>query len=618
MNCRKRFYRLQRLKNRASGGKNRTENRSIFDYRFFEDGENLWEVLRRSGFAINGFCGGQGSCGKCKVIIAPPPPPNIQEDKLLAKKELARGVRLACTQEVAEDIEIVLEPESKIEALTEGADEKINLAPQVNSVCISLGEFELEDQRDLLTRIYEEVPVEKIEAAALEELSLAANSENEEVQIIYSSGEILKVKPVGKKEAIYGLAVDIGTTTLAFYLINLTTGEEKAVASLPNPQSEFGADVISRINYTQEKEQGRKEMQQKLVFGLNQGIKKLISKAKIKKENIMWSTVVGNTVMLHTLLGADAGSIARAPYIPTFTGDLSLTPEKIGLKVNSRGRVEFLPSISGYVGADIVADMLTVDFASSEEWNLLIDIGTNGEIVLGNQDEILACSTAAGPALEGANITYGVAGVPGAVSEYEIKENGKINYQVIGNQPPQGICGSGLIDIIAQLYKWGFLSKNAGFKDDELLAWQKKRLTNYENLAAYEVLTKKRGESNKDILLTQKDIREVQLAKGSIAAGIEILLTKAGIDYEQINNVYLAGGFGSQIKTSSAAAIGLISPQLEEKIVKIGNGAGIGAKWSLLNQELSQTAKKIAAQVEYIELSTHSDFQTIFIQEMEF
>ncbi len=585
------------------------ENREIMSVK---SGENLLKLLQKSGFSISASCGGKGLCGKCKVkITAGDSTITSQEQKLLSREELNQGIRLACLVDIEADLTVELPTEQKAEIVTEGLERKVNLAPRMKKFCISPAEPTIEDQRDYLTRIYDQLPVQKANYSVLEKLEEIKEAKT--VTITVKGKKLVQLEEGNQVESNYGIAVDIGTTTVVLYLLNLETGDEVDVYSFTNPQSQFGADVISRVNYTLEQAGGEEKLQEVLIAELNQGIDKLVSRNELTHDQIWAVNIVGNTIMLHTLLGLNAESIAKAPYIPAFTDQVTLNPADLDLKLNSAGEINLLPSISGYVGADIVGDMLAVDFNLSEDWNLLIDIGTNGELVLGKEDEIFACAAAAGPALEGANITFGMAGVPGAISEYEIKVNGEINYQVIGNQSPQGICGSGVLDIIAQLYTQGFLTKNGAFKE-ELPARQRMRMTSYEDAPAYQVT----GKSSGNILLTQQDIREVQLAKGAVAAGIEILLSEAGIDYEAVDNVYLAGGFGSQIKASSAAVLGLIPPELEEKVVKIGNGAGIGAKLSLLNQELSRAAEEITNQVDYIELSTHSDFQTIFMQEMEF
>jgi len=581
---------------------------------FVKSGENLLEILQNSDFSINAPCGGKGLCGKCKVkITAGAPTVTSQEREILSREELNQGFRLACLVDIKTDLTVELPPEQKAEIVTKGLERKVKLATRVKQFCLSPAEPTIEDQRDYLTRIQDQlpVPVEKVNHSVLEKLEKFKGADY--LTAIVKGDKLVQLKLGDPGDGNYGIAVDMGTTTVVLYLLNLETGDEVDFYSFTNPQSQFGADLVSRVNYTLEKDGGKEKLQKVLITELNQGLEKLINRNELTQDQIWEVKIVGNTIMLHSLLGLNAESIVKAPYIPVFTDPVTLNPADLGLKLNSAGEINLLPAISGYVGADIVGDMLAVDFNLYEDWNLLIDIGTNGEIVLGKGNEIFACATAAGPALEGANITFGMAGVPGAISEYEIKANGEIDYQVIGNQSPKGICGSGLMDIIAQLYKQGFLKKNGAFKK-ELPPRQRMWMTSYEDKPAYKVT----NESPAEILLTQQDIREVQLAKGAVATGIKILLNKAEIDYETVNNVYLAGGFGSQINISSATALGLIPSELKDKVIKIGNGAGIGAKLSLLNQKLSRMAEEIADQVDYIELSSHSDFQKIFMQEMEF
>lgn len=278
--------------------------------------------------------------------------------------------------------------------------------------------------------------------------------------------------------------------------------------------------------------------------------------------------------------------------------------------INEKGIVQLLPSVSGYIGADIVGDILVTDF-EDDSWNLLIDIGTNGEIVLGNSQELYSCSAAAGPAFEGAKITQGLAGVPGAISSFNKK-----GWQTIADKPPRGICGSGLLDIIGELLDQGFIDKTGAFKkEEELSRRQQQRMTTFKEQRAFIVVSASESEGEK-IILTQKDIREFQLAKGAIAAGIQILVEEAGINYDLIDNVYLAGGFGNFIGAEAACKVGLIPAVLEDKILRIGNGAGLGAKAYLLDQKQRQTAVDFREVMEYIELSTMPEFQAYYMENM--
>ncbi|MCK9524902.1 MAG: ASKHA domain-containing protein [Limnochordia bacterium] len=490
-------------------------------------GETVYDVLLRSDLAPSSYCGGKGTCGKCKVHW------------VQAGKDV-----LACQLPVSDGMIIENKSPGDVQALSTSIHKTFTLEPLVGE----------------------------------------------------GSG--------------YGIAVDIGTTTMVGYLLNLRNGQEMAVASLANPQRAYGADVISRIAYTQSHPEGVQRLQEVLVAALNSMITTLCEQAQVDKADVLALTTAGNTVMLHTLLGVNAVSIANAPFEPVFSDQKVLAAQDLGIEIGSQGKVFVLPSVSGYVGADILAGLLVCDLDHQDSYGLLIDIGTNGEIVLGNEGKILACSTAAGPAFEGANISSGMAGIWGALSSFRIQEEAGI-YETIGGIRPVGICGSGLIDIMAELLKHGFVDASGAFAVPSTLAkWKQDMLTTEGGMPAFLV--------TEEILFTQKDVREVQLAKGALRAGILTLLKEAGIEAEQIGQVYLAGGFGNFVDVHHACAMGLIPLELEERVTKIGNGAGLGAKLSLLDQSQLVRCTELKQRIQYIELSTRADFQELFMEAMFF
>ncbi|MCK8826926.1 ASKHA domain-containing protein [Natroniella acetigena] len=585
-----------------------------------EQGQNLLEVLHHNDVSLDTPCGGQGHCGKCKVkVLSALPPVSSKEEELLSDKEVENGIRLACLTKVTVDMEVEIDKEVELDILTEGINQEVDLDSQIKKFVFEIEQPDLDDQRGFLTRVQEKTNTEEITLKALQQLDQVDKEDFLTAIINTDSQELIGIE-AGKKEELYGIAVDIGTTTVVLYLIDLNTGAEVDTYSFHNPQKVFGADVISRVNYTLDDRTKVEEMQNVLIKKFNEGVLSLTDQNEIETDDILTVTFVGNTIMLHTLVGLSGESIAKAPYTPIFTGGVELDPTQLGVNINSEGVVKLLPSISGYVGSDIVGDMLAVDFNSfADSWNLIIDIGTNGEMVLGKQDNIYACSTAAGPAFEGAKIMFGVAGIPGAISKYKITAEGEIEYQTIAEQPAKGICGSGLLDIVAELLITGFLnSKGAFCKDEELESWQQERMTEYKGFKSYIVLTADEAGIEEDILVTQKDIREIQLAKGSIAAGIEVLLKEANIDYGMLDNLYLAGGFGNYLDPHNACVINLLPEEVEDKIIQIGNGAGIGAKMYLMDQKITSYADQLREQVNYIELSSSPEFQTEFMNSMEF
>ncbi|MTI58872.1 MAG: DUF4445 domain-containing protein [Firmicutes bacterium] len=579
-----------------------------------DKGSNLLHLLRENNINITSPCGGNRTCGKCKVkvkgerndLTGP-------ESKLLTEDEIEMGYRLGCALTIIDDLEIELLEEGKLEIVTEGLEFKIDFNPPLK--VHKLLDYESDEENSLshLDILYRETSTDNIDLALLKEIPEIA--EKKEVSLLKYRNKIISLNK-GSIKKVFGLAVDIGTTTVAVYLINILTGEGLDVASFHNPQKRYGADVITRINYVQSDNGKLREMQDVLITGLNQGIKDLCSRNRLESSDIYLMTVVGNTVMSHLLLGINPASLAWAPYRPIFTNSLEISPFEIGLELNPRGIIQVLPAVSSYVGSDIIADLLVTDF-SSEEWNLLIDIGTNGEIVLGNKRQLLACSAAAGSAFEGANITFGTAGVSGAISSFAITEGGEFSYETIAAEPPVGICGSGLIDLVAEMIKNDILTGTGMFNEnpaENILS----KIKTYKGMKALEIAEADSTAINSPILLTQKDVRELQLAKGAISAGINILLKEAGILYQDIEKIYLAGGFGSFIKPSSACKIALLPKDMEDKIIKIGNGAGLGARNYLLDKTQREKTTSLLARIEYLELSLRKDFQEEFMKSMEF
>ena len=578
-------------------------------------GEILLKVLLRNGYDINAYCGGEGICGKCKVKLKGKiQDPSPAEQKYLSEQELKEGFRLSCQYQVENDLEVIYEQKEDITVMTAGVITELDLDLDLSKEKIQLDQATIENQTDYLKRIYDKTQTNNINYNNLKKI--ADLDKKQELTVLKWRDQILAISKDEINEKFYGLAVDVGTTTVVMYLLDLNTGQEKDFTAFYNPQKKYGADVISRINYTYNNENGIKEMQTAVIEALNKGIDTLATENNITKDDIYKMSFVGNTIMLHLLLGIDAISIAKSPYVPVFTDELDLKPKEVGLNINENGIIQFLPSISGYVGADITGDMLTVNIDKLKGNNLMIDIGTNGEIVLNSGERIYSCSAAAGPAFEGANITFGTAGITGAISTFKIEDQ-KFEFSTINDHKPIGICGSGLLDMIAEFFKHGFIESSGRIMDeDELKEWQKQYLGEYKDQKAIQITEKADQETT--IYLTQKDIREVQLAKGAIAAGIEILLNKMDLKANDLDRVFIAGGFGNYINPSNACFIKMIPECLEDKIIQIGNGAGTGAKIYLLNNQAKQRALDIKEKVKYIELSVNQEFQTEYINSMSF
>ncbi len=503
------------------------------------DGENLLELLQHNGILVQASCAGKGTCGKCQV------------------KMNHLDTILACQYKISTDLEIHL--------------------PNLESYIIL-------DELNPAARIMDNNSGLRIE-----------NKEGR--RLVYFRGNQLIDEDWGndKETTAYGIAVDIGTTTVVVYLIDIIHYMQIDSFSFLNPQSSYGADVISRVEYGMNNKNGVEQLGSILIHRINQAVDSLCSGNGVNPLNIYLGSMVGNTIMLHLLLGIDPSSISVAPYTPVFTEQKNLKGSDLKLKMHDKSVIKVLPSVSGYVGADILAGVASTDLTISDTYVLYLDIGTNGEIVLGKKDQVYCCATAAGPAFEGARIQCGVGGISGAISTYD--EDG---YITINGKPPIGICGSGLVDIVAYLLDQEIIDPTGRMNNDFI------------------VETKKNAAVEHDIILSQKDIREVQLAKSAIYAGIAILIKEAGITSNQIGTVYLAGGFGNYIRIDSAVRIGLLPEELEDKVVSIGNAAGTGAIASLKSTLFEQEIERIKKKTQYIELSTHPDFMDAYVAAMSF
>lgn len=392
-----------------------------------------------------------------------------------------------------------------------------------------------------------------------------------------------------------GVAIDIGTTTIVCYLVDLITGSVIESKSGVNPQVKYGADVISRIQYAGKGSKELQRLQELLVLFINEKVSQFTNDFDVDVSFVVKFVVAANNTMLHLLKGVDPTPLALVPFTPQFTGQQEIPANKLNIKANPKAKVTLLPSVSAYVGADIVAGIASIAPPDAVKNYLFLDIGTNGELALVTPDKILCCATAAGPALEGANITCGTAAVAGAISKIS---NG--GYTVIGNEKPMGICGSGLIDLIALLCKEQIIANDGTLTDDYIVAQESET------------------SSGTPVYLTQQDVREVQLAKSAIKSGIAILTQVAGLNYNQIDALFLAGGFGNYINIRNAITIGLLPQELEDKVVPVGNTSATGAIFALKSLEFDKVMQNVVSKAELIELNTNENFQYEFVMNMNF
>ncbi len=418
----------------------------------------------------------------------------------------------------------------------------------------------------------------------------------------------------------YGISVDIGTTTVVVMLWSLENGEMVDINAFTNPQGVYGADVISRIQFTIEQETGLEKLHKSVIDSIRNEVEAFMSKHGIDESEIREYVVAGNTTMSHLFLGVSPRSLAVAPFSPAFKGTIQKTASDLGLSGGENCMVKLIPNIAGHVGSDITAGIITTDLMKKEKGHLFIDIGTNGEIVFSGNGVIACCSTAAGPAFEGSSVEKGMRAARGAIERVYIKDEG-ISIEVIGDAEPIGICGSGIIDCIGEMVRIGIIDRTGKLLSPEKL--RKKGIS--ENIissiteedGAYSLLLY-RSDSGEEISISQKDVREVQLAKAAISAGIHTLMNFAGMKESEIEKISIAGAFGSYIRKESAINCGLIPKVSNDKIFSLGNSAGIGASMALLSEKAFDETVKISCEIEHIDLAMRDDFQDIYMTAMRF
>ncbi len=576
------------------------------------EGMTIMDAIRAADLKIDAPCGGNGTCKKCKVTVT---------------DDLGTREVLACSTKITGDmtVEIPRKDEGH-RILMGGITREVAPTPAVKVLTLEIPRPTTEDLRDCWRRLLDSIEAAGGGAAAsfrpnLQVISSLYDTLEENsyrVDAVICADEVLDVIPVGTP--VLGLAYDIGTTTVACYFGDLRSGEQIGQASLLNPQTTYGGDVIMRVKYCVEN--GLAGPTGDIRKALNQLAGKCAASAGYKMRNIYLITIVGNTCMHHLFLGISPASLAYAPYTPAAAEPMQLTAADFGFSVNSSAKLYMLPNIAGFVGADTVGAALAASMDEKEQMTLLIDIGTNGEMVLGTKERLIACSTAAGPAFEGALITCGMRGAEGAIDHVSL-ENGKLSYSVIGDGKPIGICGSGLIDLISELVRVGMV-ESAGrlIEADEAESEEAKLLSRYiveyEGQRAFLIADAEASGTGERLVFTQKDVREVQLAKGAMAAGIQMMCRKLGIDTDDITCVMIAGAFGSYMSPASACGIGLIPPELEEEVMAIGNAAGQGARLCMLSIDEYERAARLAASIEYLELAADPAFQDVFVDELEF
>ncbi|NOY58504.1 MAG: DUF4445 domain-containing protein [Calditrichaeota bacterium] len=590
---------------------------------FFSSGQTFLDAAQHLGIPLPALCGGSGLCGKCKIeIIKGNVPPNESDHEWLHPEEIERGVRLACTHFITEGCTVRAleeEVEAATKVLTAGKSHAVELDPFVYKKFIEIPKPSLAENPSDLELLLDAAGLDAnqvmVPRSFLLNLPQKLRDANFSGTITFDENHIIDFEAGDTTKSLFGVAVDLGTTTIVCKLVNLNSGEVLATSSRMNGQRFYGEDVISRISYTIEHDGGLSVLQKVIVDQLNEMLSEMVNDTAIDADSIYEMVIAGNSVMEHLLLGVSPHYLAELPYVPAFKKSFAICASEMGININGQGNICTFPIIGRYVGGDTCSLLLTDDLKGS--W-LAVDIGTNGEIVLAHNGKLTSCSTAAGPAFEGAHISCGMRATSGAVSRVSIDQAG-LHIQVIGEGQPQGVCGSGLIDAIGSFRQLGLINETGrimvGDEIEEGTNEFAKELAKAEDNERYIVLAEN---ENERITLSQRDVREVQLAKGAIAAGIEILLKNAGLTAADLDAVYLAGAFGQFIRRDMAVAIGLVPNVPLEKIHFIGNAACAGAELALVSKGERMKAEKMAKGTEYIEISTDPDFQDVFAEKMLF
>lgn len=577
----------------------------------YETGSSLLEILLAKNIFIDNPCNGKGICGKCRVRIRRG---NVgamteTEKKFLSQEEQKNGVRLACLIKPTQDLEIeILEKERKGKVLIGGYVPSFEFAPDLRKKCIHIKKTMLEDQKPYENQIMELMGANEISFKIMKGQHFHYGKQT---AVLYKN-KIISLEQGDTSESLYGVAIDIGTTTVVCSLVNMINGKECLSASRINTQKQFGLDVLTRITYEVEHpEDGVKKLQETIVELLNEMIEEVCSRGRIRREEIYEIVVSANCTMMHMLLGIDATSIGKAPYSPMFVRAREIEAKEIKLHVAECARLYCLPAVSSYIGADIVAGAYVCHLQKETGNVLFIDIGTNGEIVLSKGGKLLSCSCAAGPALEGMNISAGMRAAHGAIEDVKIMEQG-VQLSVIGGEEPTGICGSGILSVVKELVRHNIVTKSGTFIKKSKLEQSDYRYSMIQmngNKREFILMNKP-----KQLLITQGDIRQVQLAKGAILSGFQALLSKAELEMQDLDKVLIAGQFGAHLSADSLTGTGILPKEVEEKLVYVGNTSKTGAYMALVSGYIKTELQKLAEEIEYMELGEVEGYERMFAE----
>jgi len=612
-----------------------------------EKGKTILSAAISAGVYINSSCGGDGVCGRCKVVLK-----NGQviahPSGRISLEERKKGFYLACLTTVQSDLEVEIPPESRLD-LEKLTSEEIDLrlkglyseseeiesaesilgeeifvhSPLATKLYLELPKPNLEDKISDLERLYrqirriQDIPIMQTGLANIRRLGDLLRSSDWKVTVTLGkrngTTEIVLIEPGDTSQKNFGFCFDIGTTTISGQLVDLNTKKVLGTKATYNKQASFGSDVITRIIYAQE-EDGLEKLHHAVIDSMNQMIHELIQEHNIDLNDVNCVLCAGNTTMVHLLLRVEPTYIRREPYVPTANSVPTIRAAEAGIKINPRGLLSCVPGVSSYVGGDTAAGVLSCGLDEEEALSILIDIGTNGEIVLGNKDFLVACSASAGPAFEGSGVSCGMRASKGAIQKAAINPaDFQVKYSTIQDILPRGICGSGYIDIISEMLRVGIIDKSGKIK-----AGNSKRIRNSKYGKEFVVVFKDESDSTSDIVITEADIENIKRAKAAIYAATAILVKHMGLGLSQVNKIFVAGGFGTYIDVANAINIGLLPDLDKSRFIFVGNSSLAGARSVLLSYEAMKRAFGIVKKMTCFELSVESEYMNEYMAALFF
>jgi uncharacterized 2Fe-2S/4Fe-4S cluster protein (DUF4445 family) len=598
-----------------------------------EDNTNLFKAVKAAGVYVLSSCGGKGNCGKCKVVIKEGKTDSGKSRSFLSEEEAGRGYALACLTRIKNDLIVEIPPESRMQAkhkIATGAkmDELIKLMQQaggclesrISRVYLEISPPTIDDNIADYERLRRALDEKGFDAShlhmsylMLSKLPHALREGNWKVTVsvfnVTAVLEVLDIFPGDATRRCYGAAVDIGTTTIVVYLVDMTNGHIIGTASTYNSQVKCGDDVITRIVYATERN-GLKELQELAVGNINTMLSELAEKNNVPPGMIDYIVVAGNTTMTHLFYGVDPQFIREEPYIPAATFFPIIRGKSVGFQFDPQSIIYSMPNVASYVGGDITAGVLVSQIHKQDQVSLFIDIGTNGEIVLGNRDWLVTAACSAGPAFEGSGIKFGMRAMEGAIEEVEINpKTFDVNYRVIGDVKPIGICGSGMIDALAEMFLNGVIDQRGKIREEI----GSKRVRRGESGPEYVLAWRVESAINKEIVITEVDLDNLIRAKAAIYAGFSTLLSQMNMTFADVDKLYIAGGFGRYIDVERAIIIGMLPDLPVDKFQFLGNTSIMGAYYALLCDRLRHEAEEIARRMTYIELSVSRSFMDEYL-----